>query len=201
MAPLSPNAHNLNLSPDGKFAFMSPNGKVMSIADTSTHKTVKTIPFNDNIRVFVLNHDASLIYTNQNNFLGFQIADVKTRQSAPHGGSPGFPWRERWNATPRPRIPHGCPSHGIALTNDEKEVWLADGINDYIHIFDNTVMPPRQIAEHQDDRRSVLDHGRPGRQTGLCLLGRHHRHEVAQDHRPDEGRVRPDRCTARSCWT
>jgi hypothetical protein len=25
-----------------------------------------------------LNHDASLIYTNQNNFLGFQIADVKT---------------------------------------------------------------------------------------------------------------------------
>ena len=145
MAPLSPNAHNLNLSPDGKFAFMSPNGKIMSIADTSTHQTVKTIPFNDNIRVFVLNHDASLIYTNQNNFLGFQIADVKTGKVLHSVEVQGFPWRERWNANPRPRIPHGCPSHGIALTNDEKEVWLADGINDYIHIFDNTVMPPKQI--------------------------------------------------------
>lgn len=146
MAPLSPNAHNLNLSPDGKFAFMSPNGKIMSIADTSTHRTVKTIPFNDNIRVFVLNHDASLIYTNQNNFLGFQIADVKTGKVLHTVEVTGYPWRERWNATPRPRIPHGCPSHGIALTNDEKEVWLADGMNDYIHIFDNTVMPPKQIA-------------------------------------------------------
>jgi DNA-binding beta-propeller fold protein YncE len=145
MAPLSPNTHNLNLSPDGKLAFMSPNGKVMSIADTSTNKTVRTITFNDNIRVFVLNHDASLIYTNQNNFLGFQIADVTTGKVLHTVEVQGFPWRERWFATPRPRIPHGCPSHGIALTNDEKEVWLADGMNDYIHIFDNTVMPPKQI--------------------------------------------------------
>ena len=119
-APLSPNAHNLNLSADGKWAFMSPNGKVMSIADTSTHKTVKTIAFKDNIRVFVLNHDSSLIYTNQNNFLGFQIADVKTGKVLHTVEVTGFPWREKWNATPRPRIPHGCPSHGIALTNDEK---------------------------------------------------------------------------------
>ena len=146
MAPLSPNAHNLNLSPDGKWAFMSPNGKVLSIADTGTHKTVKTIPFNDNVRVFVLNHDASLIYTNQNNFLGFQIADVQTGKVLHTVEVQGTNWRERWTATPRPRIPHGCPSHGIALTNDEKEVWLADGMNDQIVIFDNTVMPPKQIA-------------------------------------------------------
>src|SRR6185436_5661286 len=143
--PLSPNAHNLNLSPDGKLAFMSPNGKVMSIADTSTHKTVRTITFKDNIRVFVLNHDSSLIYTNQNNLLGFQIADVKTGQVLHTVEVMGFPWRERWSATPRPRIPHGCPSHGIALTNDEKEVWVVDGINNYIHIFDNTKMPPKQM--------------------------------------------------------
>jgi DNA-binding beta-propeller fold protein YncE len=148
-APLSPNAHNLNLSPDGKWAFMAPNGKVMSIADTSTHKTVKTIPFENNIRVFVLNHDASLIYTNQNNFLGFQIADVRTGKVLHTVEVQGVPWREKWNATPRPRIPHGCPSHGIALVKNEKEVWLADGITNAIHIFDNTQMPPKQIASIQ----------------------------------------------------
>jgi DNA-binding beta-propeller fold protein YncE len=41
---------------------------------------------------------------------------------------------------------HGCPSHGIALTPDEKELWLADGANNSVHIFDATVMPPRQVA-------------------------------------------------------
>ena len=40
---------------------------------------------------------------------------------------------------------HGCPSHGIGLTPDESEVWLCDAFNQRLHIFDNTVMPPRQI--------------------------------------------------------
>jgi DNA-binding beta-propeller fold protein YncE len=145
-SPLSPGAHNLNLSLDGKLAFMSPNGKVMGIADTTTHKLMKTIAFPDNIRVFVVNHDASLIYSNTNNLLGFVIADVKTGQIVQKVEVLGFGWPEKWNVSPRPRIPHGCPSHGIALTNDEKEIWLADGINNYIHIFDNTKMPPKQIA-------------------------------------------------------
>jgi DNA-binding beta-propeller fold protein YncE len=145
VSPLSPNAHNLNLSADGKTAFMSPNGKVMGIADTTTHKLVKTITFPDNIRVFVLNHDSSLIYSNTNNLLGFEIADVKTGKMLQHVEVQGFGWPEKWNVTPRLRIPHGCPSHGIALTNDEKEIWLSDGINNYIHIFDNTKTPPRQI--------------------------------------------------------
>jgi DNA-binding beta-propeller fold protein YncE len=41
---------------------------------------------------------------------------------------------------------HGCPSHGIALTPDEKELWVADCANSAIHVFDSTVMPPKQIA-------------------------------------------------------
>src|ERR1041385_1429070 len=145
VSPLSPGAHHLNLSLDGQLAFMSPNGKVMGIADTTTHKLKKTIAFPDNIRVFVVNHDASLIYSNTNNLLGFVIADVKTGQIIHKVEVQGFGWPEKWNVTPRPRIPHGCPSHGIALTPDEKELWVVDGINNYIHIFDNTKMPPRQM--------------------------------------------------------
>ena len=41
---------------------------------------------------------------------------------------------------------HGCPSHGVGLTPDEKELWLADGHNERVHIFDATVMPPKQVA-------------------------------------------------------
>jgi DNA-binding beta-propeller fold protein YncE len=146
VSPLSPNAHNLNLSPDGKLAFMAPNGKVMGIAETAKHTLVKTITFGDNIRPFVINHDASLIYANTDNLLGFEIADVRSGKVIQHVEVQGFGWPKNWRTTPRPRIPHECPSHGIALTNDEKEVWIADGINNCIHIFDNTQMPPRQVA-------------------------------------------------------
>jgi DNA-binding beta-propeller fold protein YncE len=144
-SPLSPNAHNLNLSPDGKIAFMAPNGKVMGIADTTNHTLQKTIPFPDNVRVFVVNKDGTKIYSNQNNLMGFVIADVKTGRIEHTVEVQGFGWKEKWNANPRPRIPHGCPSHGIAFVNGEREVWVADGINNLIHVFDNTVSPPKQI--------------------------------------------------------
>jgi hypothetical protein len=39
---------------------------------------------------------------------------------------------------------HGCPSHGIALTPDEKELWISDAANQRVHIFDATAMPPKQ---------------------------------------------------------
>ena len=37
---------------------------------------------------------------------------------------------------------HGIPSHGIAMTQDETEIWIADNANNYLRIFDATVMPP-----------------------------------------------------------
>jgi DNA-binding beta-propeller fold protein YncE len=40
---------------------------------------------------------------------------------------------------------HGCPSHGIALSRDEKELWLADGHNCRLHIFDLTGDKPKQV--------------------------------------------------------
>ena len=40
---------------------------------------------------------------------------------------------------------HGCPSHGIAMTPDEKEIWVTDGHNESLHIFDATKMPPVQL--------------------------------------------------------
>jgi hypothetical protein len=41
---------------------------------------------------------------------------------------------------------HGCPSHGIGLTPDEKEIWLCDATNKRVHLFDGTAMPPKPIT-------------------------------------------------------
>lgn len=40
---------------------------------------------------------------------------------------------------------HGCPSHGIALSPDEREIWLTDATNRRLHVFDATTSPPRQL--------------------------------------------------------
>jgi len=140
-APESPNSHNLNLSADGKTAYMSPNNKVMTISDVKSRKIIKTIHFPDNIRVFVLNKDSSKVYANNNNFLGFLVADVATGEVTKRVEVTSVNWHAKWDVTPRPRVPHGCPSHGIALTPDEKEIWVADGLFNKIHIFSNTDDP------------------------------------------------------------
>jgi DNA-binding beta-propeller fold protein YncE len=145
MAPLSPSAHNLVLSPDGTTAFMSPNNPIMTIADIATGKVTKTIQFGDHIRPFVLNHNATLIYANTNNLDGFEIADVTSGKILKHIEASGD-WKAKWNMVPRAVYGHGCPSHGIALVNNEKEVWVTDGVNQLIHIFDNTQETPKEIA-------------------------------------------------------
>jgi len=144
-APGSPGAHNLNLSADGKRAFMSPNGKLLQIADIETGKIIQKIQFPENVRVQALNKDSSKIYVNQNNFLGYMVADTNTGKILQTVEVTSVDWRSVWNKTPRPRVPHGCPSHGIALTPDGKEVWIADAIFNKIHIFSNTDNP-KEIA-------------------------------------------------------
>lgn len=141
MAPESPNAHNLNLSADGKLAFMSPNGKVLSVADVETAKTIKTIAFPDNVRVFVLNNDSTRIYANNNSFLGYMVADVATGKIIKTVEVTSVDWRSKWTADVWLKVPHMCPSHGIAITPDGKEIWLADGLFNKIHIFSNTDDP------------------------------------------------------------
>ena len=35
-----------------------------------------------------------------------------------------------------------CPSHGIRLTPDDRELWVADGVDNRLHVFDATTYPP-----------------------------------------------------------
>ena len=75
---------------------------------------------------------------NVNGLLGFEIGDLETGKKLHRVEVQGFE---------KGRVKrHGCPSHGIGLTPDEKELWVSDGHNSRVHIFDNTVMPPKQVA-------------------------------------------------------
>jgi len=130
--------HNMNMSPDGKTVFDAANGNTMTIADMATMKPTGTITFSDHVRVFVINHDATRVYANLNNLLGFEIADVKTRKIIKRIEAPAEMWKAKWADPNQHFYGHGAPMHGIAMTPDESEIWIPDAINNQVLVYDNT---------------------------------------------------------------
>ena len=133
-------AHNTVYASDGKHVYMAGlKSPVLSIADTSTHKISGTVgPFANFIRPFTVNGSNTLVFVNVNDLLGFEIGDVRTGKKLYRVEVQGY--------QKGPVKRHGCPSHGIALTPDEKELWVTDGHNNCLHLFDATVMPPKQTT-------------------------------------------------------
>ncbi len=136
---LNSGAHNTIYGANGKEVYLAGlKSPLLAVADPKTHEVVRNIgPFSNFIRPFTVNGKQSLVYVNVNDLLGFEIGDLKTGKMLQRVEVKGF----EKGAVKR----HGCPSHGIALTPDESEIWIADGHNETVHIFDNTVMPPKQI--------------------------------------------------------
>ncbi len=132
-------AHNTVYGIDGSRVYMAGLASpVLSIADTSTHKITATCgPFAHSIRPFTVNGSQTLCFVNVNKLLGFEVGDLKTGKKLHRVEVAGF--------QQGPVKRHGCPSHGIAMTPDETEIWVTDGHNEHLHIFDVTVMPPKQI--------------------------------------------------------
>ena len=137
-APKSMFAHNMALSADGNTVFMAPNGVTMTVGDVPSMKAIKTITFSDHVRPFVINHDATRVYANLNNLLGFEIADVKTGKVIKRIEAPAEMWKPQWADVKKSFFGHGCPSHGIAMTPDESEIWVVDNINYGVLVYDNT---------------------------------------------------------------
>lgn len=136
-------AHNTVASPDGTRVYLAGlHSPLLSVADTTSQKVVQTVgPFANSIRPFTINGKRTLCFVNVNELLGFEVGDLKTGKMLYRVEVQGF--------QKGPVKRHGCPSHGIGLTPDEKELWVTDGANNRLHIFDATVMPPKQVASIQ----------------------------------------------------
>jgi DNA-binding beta-propeller fold protein YncE len=132
-------AHNTVFGLDGKEVYLAGlKSTRLSVADPASHTIARTVgPFSAPIRPFTVNGMQTLVFVNINELLGFEVGDLKTGKKLHRVEVSGY--------SPGPVKRHGCPSHGIGLTPDEKELWLVDGHNRRIHIFDSTVMPPRQL--------------------------------------------------------
>jgi outer membrane protein assembly factor BamB len=133
-------SHNTICSLDGTKVYLAGlKSPFLLVADTSDHKVVNTVgPFSNAIRPFTVNGTGTLCFVNVNGLLGFEVGDLRTGRKLYRVEVQGY----QQGAVKR----HACPSHGIGLTPDEKELWVADGANNSVHVFDATVMPPRQTS-------------------------------------------------------
>jgi len=133
-------SHNTIYSADGSRVYLAGlKSPTLSVVDPKTRKIVGTVgPFANVIRPFTVNGSNTLVFVNVNGLLGFEVGDVRTGKKLYSVDV------EDYQKGPVKR--HGCPSHGIAMSPDEKEIWVADCANNAIHVFDSTAMPPKQLT-------------------------------------------------------
>ena len=133
-------SHNTIYGPSGRAAYLAGlKSPLLTITDTRDHTIERTVgPFSAAVRPFTIDGRERRCYVNVNDLLGFEVGDLATGKVLAKVVVEGF------QRGPVKR--HGCPSHGIGLTPDEREVWLTDGHNTRLHVFDASRMPPQQVA-------------------------------------------------------
>jgi DNA-binding beta-propeller fold protein YncE len=132
-------AHNTIYGPSGKYVYLDDIASPwLYIADAKKHELINKVgPFANFVRPFTINGKETIVYATVDSLLGFEVGDLTTGKKITHIEVQG------WTTGPVRR--HGDPSHGIALTPDEKELWLADGHNMRLHVF-SAVNPYQQLT-------------------------------------------------------
>lgn len=123
-------------SRDGKHAYLAAwESPMLSVSDTTSHEVVKTVgPFSASLCPFTLNAKGTLAFANVDGLVGFEVGDLHTGLILDSVAVEGYDKEAAAN--------YECPSHGIALTPDERELWVADGVRNRLHVFDARVYPP-----------------------------------------------------------
>ncbi len=132
-------AHNTIYGLSGRHVYLADIASPwVYVADAKKNEIINKVgPFDNFVRPFTINGKETLVYVTVDSLLGFEVGDIVTGKKIADVKVQG------WNAGPVRR--HGNPSHGIALTPDEKEIWLADGHNMRIHVF-NAAPPYQQLT-------------------------------------------------------
>ncbi|MBS1663853.1 MAG: YncE family protein [Bacteroidetes bacterium] len=121
-------SHNTVYGPDGKKVYLEGlRSNYLTVVKTSDYSVTQAGPFFNHIRPFTIDSRQERCYVNCDSLLGFEVGDLRSGKMIEHVDVQGY--------KQGPVKRHGCPSHGIALSPDEQELWLADGFNEAVHVF------------------------------------------------------------------
>ena len=131
--------HETIVSLNGKHVYLSGvNWPWLEVASTATDRVIKRIgPLRAGVRPTTINGRETIAYTTASGYLGFQVSSITTgRVLFTVGFGPQFR-----------AIGHTLtPSHGISLTPNERQLWVMDSPNGYVHVFDVSGVPQRGPA-------------------------------------------------------
>ena len=136
--PAGVGAHNSIASLDGQFVYLGTETNLW-VFNTKDDRLVLNVKDCGESGVFPFTVDSRnrYAYVCLGKHVGFDVVDLKT------GEVPHRVWAHDAE-THTKLIPHR--THGAALTPDEKEVWISDQDGKKLFVFDNTQMPPRELA-------------------------------------------------------
>jgi len=131
---VGPQANNSIVSLDGRFLYLGTRTMV-TIFDTRNEGVIRQIKDVGERGIFPFTMDSRnrIGYVCLGDHVGFDVVDLK-KGKALHRVYAG-----------KEHIPHR--THGVALTPDEKELWISDQIGKKLFIYDAMRMPPEPKAE------------------------------------------------------
>ena len=123
-------------SRDGRQAYLAAwDSPTLSVSDTGRHEIVRSVgPFSASLCPFTVNAAGTLVFANVDGLVGFEVGDLQTGLILERVAAEGY--------DKDAAAKYECPSHGIAFTPDERELWVADGVQNRLHVFDAGVFPP-----------------------------------------------------------
>ncbi len=122
-------SHNTVYGPSSRYVYLAGlKSPLLTLADPKTQKSAKTVgPFSAPVRPFTVSADETRVFANVNSLLGYEIGDITSGKVVRRVEVEGY--------KQGPVKRHGCPSHGIGMPPDGREVWVCDAFNQRLHLF------------------------------------------------------------------
>ena len=125
-------SHGTRLSPDGKRLYVgSMMNDHISIIDVDTRKTIKRIPFLDGVRPFEMTRDEKWLFAQRSRLHGFDVVDLTVGKVVKTVSLPALP-----EGTKLPEFYPHTYNHGMALSADDKMLWVAGSVVNYICVYE-----------------------------------------------------------------
>jgi len=133
--PVEGAVHNVYVTPDGKYAVSgSVVSSVLSVIDTATNQVAWTKKLSSGIRpmAFLKNDNGSTkaIIVQLSNFHGFAVVDFASREEVKRVTIPDVPGQQKVIEGIQ-----GSPSHGLALSKDQKVLWVTSKWYEYVAAY------------------------------------------------------------------
>jgi len=138
-------SHNTDISLNGRYVYLGiHNSPRLGIYDTVKRTVSYVTGLTNGVRPIAVTRRYAFIA--QTGLFGFSTASLLTHRTLFTNHIRGYPSTSAgYRASGS-----NAPSHGIAISPDERQVWVMDKVNGMVHVFDVTGLPrraPRQVGD------------------------------------------------------